>query len=227
MCVDTYSLSCIHFLLWTLIDSFVWNEIVHDISFGISWWYHQYDAYSTAARWSRVTFCIYPGLPGVACSPILSVSFEGMGCAPVLNLSATPDEAVSIICTIVDKTYFKLLGESWCMWAILLIGQCFSRASCRCSSYNLLLGSFNMVDLCLWDALSRWHNSWRVFTPLMCIPIVLDWAHQLMYLHDQLLIVISSSSMLAMLFWTIKALVEAEVLWWLYSNLRGHSLLAA
>jgi hypothetical protein len=59
MCVDTYSLIWIHFPLWTLIDSFVWNEIVHGISFGISRWYHQYDAYSTPARWSRVTFCIF------------------------------------------------------------------------------------------------------------------------------------------------------------------------
>ncbi len=38
-----------------------------------------------------------PGSVGVACSPILSVSCEGMGCEPVLNLAATPDEAVSII----------------------------------------------------------------------------------------------------------------------------------
>ncbi len=37
-----------------------------------------------------------PVLVGVACAPILSVSFEGMGCEPVLNLVATPDEAVSI-----------------------------------------------------------------------------------------------------------------------------------
>jgi hypothetical protein len=37
------------------------------------------------------------------------------------------------------------------------------------------------------------------FTPPMCIPIVLDWAHQIMYAHDQLLILISSSGMLAML----------------------------
>jgi hypothetical protein len=44
-----------------------------------------------------------PGSFGVACSPILSVSFEGMGCKPVLNLAATPDEAVSMICTVVDK----------------------------------------------------------------------------------------------------------------------------
>jgi hypothetical protein len=43
---------------------------------------------------------ILPGLLGVACSPILSVSLEEVGCEPVLNLAATPDEAVSIICTI-------------------------------------------------------------------------------------------------------------------------------
>jgi hypothetical protein len=48
--------------------------------------------------------CTLPGLLGIACSPILSVSLEGMGSEPVLNLAATPDEAVSIICTFVDKT---------------------------------------------------------------------------------------------------------------------------
>jgi hypothetical protein len=52
---------------------------------------------------------VLPGSLGVACSPILSVSFEGMGCEPVFNLSATPDEAVSIICTIVDKTILLTL----------------------------------------------------------------------------------------------------------------------
>ncbi len=45
----------------------------------------------------------------MACSLILSESFEGMGCEPVLNLSATPDEAVSIICTLVDKTILLTL----------------------------------------------------------------------------------------------------------------------
>ena len=40
------------------------------------------------------------GSVGVACPPILSVSLEGMGCEPVLNLAATPDEAVSNICTL-------------------------------------------------------------------------------------------------------------------------------
>ncbi len=43
---------------------------------------------------------ILPGLLGVACPPILSVSLEEVGCEPVLNLAATPDKAVSIICTI-------------------------------------------------------------------------------------------------------------------------------
>jgi hypothetical protein len=43
---------------------------------------------------------ILPGLLGIACSPILSVSLEVVDCEPVLNLAATPDEAVSIICTV-------------------------------------------------------------------------------------------------------------------------------
>jgi hypothetical protein len=32
-----------------------------------------------------------------------------MGCEPVLNLGATPDEAVSIICTIADKNILLTL----------------------------------------------------------------------------------------------------------------------
>jgi hypothetical protein len=85
MCVDTYSLNCIQFPLWTLIDSFIWNEIVHGISCDISGWYHQYDAYSTPIRWSRVTLSYLPRSVGVACSPILPVSFEGW----VVSLSST------------------------------------------------------------------------------------------------------------------------------------------
>ncbi len=53
-----------------------------------------------------------PGSVGVACSPILLGSFEGMGCEPVLNLAATPDEAVSIICTFVDKIIPGIFGGS-------------------------------------------------------------------------------------------------------------------
>jgi hypothetical protein len=54
---------------------------------------------------------ILPGSFCAACSPTLSVSLEGMGCELVLNLAATPDEAVSIMCTFVDKLYLQLLGE--------------------------------------------------------------------------------------------------------------------
>ncbi len=39
----------------------------------------------------------------------------------------------------------------------------------------------------------------RVLTPAMCMPIFLDWALQLMYVYDQLMIVISSSGILATL----------------------------
>ncbi len=55
---------------------------------------------------------ILPGLRDIACSPILSVSLEGMGCEPILNLAATPDEAVSMICTVVDKTIPSTFGRS-------------------------------------------------------------------------------------------------------------------
>ncbi len=52
-----------------------------------------------------------PRSVGVACSPILSMSFVGISCEPVLNLAATLDEAVSIICTVVDKIVLLTLRE--------------------------------------------------------------------------------------------------------------------
>ncbi len=100
------------------------------------------------------------------------------------------------------------------MGAILLIGQYFSRVSCRCSSYNLSLGSFDMVDLRLWDVLSRWHSSWRVFTLLMCMPFyfglgtsthVCSWS-----ITDRYIIKWHISHTWYGC-WTIKALVKAEV----------------
>jgi hypothetical protein len=53
-----------------------------------------------------------PRSVGVACSPILSVSFKRMDCEPVLDFAATPDEVVSMICTIVDKTIPSTFGGS-------------------------------------------------------------------------------------------------------------------
>ncbi len=105
-----------------------------------------------------------PLLPTVACSPILSVSFVGIGCEPVLNIAATPDEAVSKICTVVDKTVLLTLCGKLMYVSYTTDWPVFSRASHRCSSYNLPLDSFDMVDLRLWDALSRWRSSWRGFT---------------------------------------------------------------
>ncbi len=44
------------------------------------------------------------------------MSFEGKGCEPILNLEATPDEAVSIICTVVKKTILLTLwGKLMCV----------------------------------------------------------------------------------------------------------------
>ncbi len=79
---------------------------------------------------------------GVACSPILSVRFEGIGCEPVLNLAATPDEAVSIICTVVDKTILPTLWGKLMYVSYTTDWPVFSRASHKCSRYNLSLGSF-------------------------------------------------------------------------------------
>jgi hypothetical protein len=87
-----------------------------------------------------------PGSVGVACSPILSVSCEGMGCEPFLNLAATPDEAVSIICTVVDKTILQTLCGKLMYVSYTSDRPVFSRASHRSSSYNLSLSSFDMVD---------------------------------------------------------------------------------
>ncbi len=70
------------------------------------------------------------------------MGFEGIGCEPVLNLEATPDEAVSIICTIADKTILLTLWGNLMYVSYITDRPVFSRASRRCSSYNLSLGSF-------------------------------------------------------------------------------------
>ncbi len=139
-----------------------------------------------------------PGSVGVACSLFLSVSFEGMGYEPTLNLAATPDEAVSIICTVVNKTILLTLWGKLMYVSYTTDRPVFSRASHRCSSYNLSLGFFYMVDFCLWDACQDDVAPGKLLIQCAC-QFFLDWAHQLMYVHDQLMIVISSSGMLAML----------------------------
>jgi hypothetical protein len=69
------------------------------------------------------------GSVGVAYFPILSVIFEGMGCEPILNLAATPDEAVSIICTVVNKTILLTLWGKLMYVSYTTDWPVFSRAS--------------------------------------------------------------------------------------------------
>ncbi len=116
------------------------------ILFDISRWYHcLWNILYTSKVIKGNTMHILLGSVGVACPPILSVSLEGMGCEPVLNLAATPDEAVSIICTFVDKTIPSTFGRSDVCELYYWSARVFSTASCRCSSFNLSLGSLTML----------------------------------------------------------------------------------
>jgi hypothetical protein len=78
-----------------------------------------------------------------------------MGCEPVLNLSATPDEAMSIICTFVDKTILstflrKLMYVSYTTdWSGVSVGHPTGALA------MIVFGFSDMVDLHLWDAQSR------------------------------------------------------------------------
>jgi hypothetical protein len=138
-----------------------------------------------------------------------------MGCEPILNLAATPDEAVSIICTIADKLYLQLLGEvdvcELCYWPARVL----SRSSHRCSRFDLILGPFDMVDLCLWNALSRWCCSWRVFTHPMCTQSIGlgTLTHVCSWSITDCYIIKRHGSCAWYGCWTIKTLVEAEVLY--------------
>ncbi len=168
ICVETHSLNWIHFPLLTLVDSFVWIGIVHGILVDISVWYHRIWWILYTCKVIKGYACTYLGLLGVACSPILSVSLEEVSCEPVLNLATTPDEAVSKICTICWQNYtFNFLGEVDVCELYYWPARVFSRASRRCSSINLSVGSLTWLTYALWDALSRWHCSWRVLT-LQC-----------------------------------------------------------
>ncbi len=84
-----------------------------------------------------------------------------------------------------------------------------------------------MVDLSLWDAISRWRSSWRVFTCPMCMPIICfglgTSTHACSWSITDFYIIKRHISHAWYWFWTIKALVEAVVVWWHYSNSQGHS----
>ena len=116
---------------------------------------------------------ILPGSVGVACSPMLSVSLEEMGCEPILNLAATPDEAVSKICTVADKTIPSTFWEK-----LMYVSYTTDRPG---PSVGHPVGALALI--CLWVLLT-WLTydygmlfqdniaSWRVFTTPMYMPIV-------------------------------------------------------
>jgi hypothetical protein len=91
----------------------------------------------------------------------LSVSLEGMGCEPVLNLAATPDEAVSIMCTFVDKTIPSTFGELMYVFNITDQPGASVGHSADALALIIIFGFFDMIDLRLWDALPRCCHSWR------------------------------------------------------------------
>ncbi len=226
MCVNTYSLNCIHFPLWTLIDSFIGIEIVHGIFFDISRWYHHiWCILYTNEVITGNTMWMLPGSAGVASSPNLSVSLEGMGCEPVLNLAATTDEAVSIICTFIDKIIPSTFGRSWCMWPILLSIQGLQLGILQVLKLLFVFGFFDMVDLPLWNALSKWHCSWRVLInqcvcQYNCVGLGNSTHACLQSISDCYIIKRHIGNALYCC-WTIKALVVAEVLYDGFTVSRG------
>ena len=98
----------------------------------------------TLHQWcdSRYPVHILPGSVGVACSPMLSMSCEGMGCEPVF-LTAT-GEAVSIRYFFWQNytvNLFRVVVCELCYWP----ARCFSRAFIRGPSYLLSMGSLTWL----------------------------------------------------------------------------------
>ncbi len=84
----------------------------------------------------------------------------GMGCEPAIHLSAPPDEAVSIIFIFAYKTKLSTFGKVAVGELYYWLASSFSRASCRCFSYNLSLGSLTYLTYA-YGMLTR-QNAWEV-----------------------------------------------------------------
>jgi hypothetical protein len=122
-----------------------------------------YDEYSTPIRWSRVTLvhttriawcCLFSYFirelrrGGLWACPQLS-SYSWWGC-----------EYNMYRCW--QNYTFNLLVRSWCIWAILLSAMVFSRASRRCFSLNLSVGSLTWLNLRFTGCVVKRHCSWRI-----------------------------------------------------------------
>ncbi len=156
-------------------------------------------------------------------TPILSVSFKGMGCEPVLDLSATPDEAVSIMCTFVDKTrlltfWGKLMYVSHTTdWPGVSVGHPVDALAIICLwvLWSYAYGMLGQDDIAPGEFCSSnvyANTSFRIRQFFSCMfmiisdPYIVKWHGSHAWYGC----------------WTIKALLEAKVLWWLYCDLRGH-----
>jgi hypothetical protein len=147
-----------------------------------------------------------------------------VGCEPVLNLVATPDKAVSIICTIADKIPLTS-GRSWCMWAILLTSQGLQLASCRCTSFDLSLASFDIVDLCIWAALSR-HIDPRKFLLIQCTCLFCWTGHFDTFMFKiNYWLLYHQVAWQPCLVWVLdhQSFGRSWGVWWLYCESPGHS----
>ncbi len=103
--VDIYSLSYIHFPCWTPIDVFVWNEIVHDISLQMV---PSFRCILHTSRVIRGNVCISQDLLVLPVLLYCQWALEEW-VVNLFNLLANSDVALSIICTVIDKTIFSTL----------------------------------------------------------------------------------------------------------------------
>ncbi len=131
-----------------------------------------------------------------------------------------------------EKRYYGRWLAAKEMLALLWPARVLSRASSRCASLNLSVSSLTWLTYAPWDELSRWHCSWRVLT-LQC-------ACQLFGLGTSTHVCSQSIPDCYIMkrhvshawygCWTIKALVEAEVIYdgfycesWVHSSAVDHS----
>ena len=145
--------------IWCILDT---NKVIKDnamCSFRIAWCL--LFSYFISELWRDGLW---------ACSQLISYSWWGC--------------EYNIYCCWQNYT-FDLLVRSWCIWAILLLAMVFSRASRRCFSLNLSVGSLTWLTYTLWDALSKDIAPGEFWFSNVHANFLLDWALQLMYVQNQ------------------------------------------
>jgi hypothetical protein len=173
-----------------------------------------YDEYSTLARWSKVTHLCTPRIAWCCLFSyfISELRRGGLWACPQLSSYSWWGCEYNMYCCW-QKYTFNLLVRSWCIWAMLLSAMVFSRASRRCFSLNLSVGSLTWLTYALRDALSKDIAPGEFWFSNVHADFLLDWALQLMYvtIRSDCYIIKQNVSHAWYRCWTIKALVEAEV----------------